>query len=716
MPSTPQDVRRSQPASPDDIDIAAIGQAIRRHGSKLAVAAGLAAFAAFLVTQAMTPKFTSQAQIEIISKGVGNPFEPRRDGGSPDNVSVRMDKEAIGTHVRAMMSPDLALKVAADLDLAAKPEFNRARREQTLLRRIVDFFTMNGRESDEDRVLKSYFEAARIYQVKETRGIVVEFASSDAALSARAANRIVDLYRETLALRAVSDTNDARAKLSPQIMKLASELAEAEGAVTRFRGEANIFDSGRERSGLNEQQLGELTQDLTRAAAARAETDARAREARAIQRQGLGETLPDVQKSQLLPRLIEQRVRAERQIAELSATLLPAHPRMKQLHADLAGLSLQIDGEVEKIVQGVEREAKVAALREDGIRKRIDEAKRRVVDAGEDDVKLKALESIARSKRSELERLQAQLEAARTTSDASAVPPEVQVIARARPSTEKSSPKTGMVMSMAAVATLLLGLAAIIVHALFTSARAGAAPDTRNAGKAHPRHEPKPAAPRLPAPRRGIAVASVARLARTLADHAGRRSGFRTMLATDRANAPIGSTPIELATHLARLGHQVILIDWSPEGAGIAAVAGVPARKGLGEVLSGTATFEDVIAPLPGSAAHFITAGSGLVAERATDRDRINMLLDALDEAYEHVILAGAYSGLKQLFKTIEGCIDAGVVLATPNAEPGSGDFLGFEVPDLDIIRYEGTEPALANMAGLRGASGGARPDRTAPA
>ena len=104
-------------------------------------------------------------------------------------------------------------------------------------------------------------------------------------------------------------------------------------------------------------------------ATARAEAEARAREAREIAARGAGETLPDVQKSQLVPRLVEQRVRVERQIAELSATLLPAHPRMKQLNADLAGLNRQIRTEVGKIVDGLEREAKVSAMREDGVRR-----------------------------------------------------------------------------------------------------------------------------------------------------------------------------------------------------------------------------------------------------------------------------------------------------------------------------------------------------------
>ena len=330
-------------------------------------------------------------------------------------------------------------------------------------------------------MLVAYYDALRVYQVKDTRGIMIEFRSEDPKLAAQAANKLAELYRDDLALRTVLESKDARAKLGPQIKKLAEEVAEAEAEVTRFRGQANIFDGGRDKTGLNEQELAELTAELTKVATARTEAEARAKTARAMMARGSGEVLPDVQKSALVPRIVEQRVRVERQIAELSATLLPAHPRMKQLDAELAGLNRQIDAEVEKVVDGLERDAATAALREDGVRKRIDEAKKRVVRAGGDDVKLRALESLAKSKRAEFERLQTQLEAARTTSDALAVPVEVQIVSRARPSSEKASPKTGMIALLAMAATLLLGLAYVVMRELFAMARQ--APD-------HGRHCP----------------------------------------------------------------------------------------------------------------------------------------------------------------------------------------------------------------------------------
>ena len=74
--------------------------------------------------------------------------------------------------------------------------------------------------------------------------------------------------------------------------------------------------------------------------------DARARAARESLARGTAQVLPDVQKSALVPRLVEQRVRVGSVSCRAVATPLPAHPRMKQLNAELLGLNRQIRSEV----------------------------------------------------------------------------------------------------------------------------------------------------------------------------------------------------------------------------------------------------------------------------------------------------------------------------------------------------------------------------------
>jgi hypothetical protein len=341
-------------------------------------------------------------------------------------------------------------------------------------------------------------------------------------------------------------------------------------------------------------------------------------------------------------------------------------------------------------------------MREDGIRRRIDEAKRRVVSAGSDDVKLRTLESLAKSKRAELERVQSQLEAARTTSDARAVPVEVQIVSRARPSSEKAWPRVGMMSLLAVTATLLLGLAFVVTRELFGMAR----PPLAERAAAHRpalAGNPGPAANASPL----VTARSVAQVARQLIAKANGRTGFRTVVAGEGASA--GPTGIELARELARQGQPVILLDWSLDGTGLAPELGVSPTLGIVDVLAGRASFEDVIERMAGSQAHVIAAGSSAAGTAAArDKDRVDMLLDALDEAYAHVVITGSWEGLRELFITTEGRVDAGVTVAGGGEPPAAGDFLGFTVANLDIIRYEPSAPArsAANLVAVGGSPG----------
>ena len=55
-----------------------------------------------------------------------------------------------------------------------------------------------------------------------------------------------------------------------------------------------------------------------------------------------------------------------------------------------------------------------------------------------------------------------------------------------------------------------------------------------------------------------------------------------------------------------------------------------------------------------------------------------------------HLIM-GKRDAVRDLFTTIEGRIDAGVVLAGGEGTVGPGNFLGFHVAGLDVIHYLST-------------------------
>jgi uncharacterized protein involved in exopolysaccharide biosynthesis len=698
-------------ASADDIDLAALWAALVRSLPRLVVLSIALGVLAYAVLSLAAPRYESEAQLAIVAKGTPNPFaDPARAGPAPDSVAVRMDKEAVNTHVRALMSPDLAARIAAELKLAEKVEFNSALGSPDALSAL---FAMVGigaprpSESDQDRVLAAFFRRLEVYSPKESRFIGVRFSSIDPDLAAEVANRIAETYRESLASQTVVETDEVQHALEPKIAKLSEEVAAAEAEVERFRGEANLFKAGQQSTGLNEQQLGELTAELTKVKAARSEAEARTKSAREMQRLGGAETLPDVQKSPLIQNLVQQRVRVERQMAELSATLLPAHPRMRQLAADLAGLKGQIDAEVAKIVDGLAKEAKVAALREEAITRSLNEVKTRIVSTGPNEAKLRSLEAVVKSKRAELDRLQSQYEANRLRADSRTVPVEAQIVTRARPSSRPSFPKKLPFALLFAAATLLLGTAFRVTRGLLFGqwralpARGSLSKVERELPSLSPGPMPEPRAAARDAedaraPARVARVGTPAEIASCLgALKSPGTGGVRTLVTGEVESITVWEEAAALAEELAAAATAVVLVDWSPEGRGISRMLGRPSDPGMNDLLRGSARFEDVIGRLPESAVHFIPAGGALPEPSETlEADRINVVLDALDEVYDHIVVAARREAARALFELIQGRFDAGLTVAEARQRQGAVEnpletFLGYEVEGVALLYYE---------------------------
>jgi len=267
---------------------------------------------------------------------------------------------------------------------------------------------------------------------------------------------------------------------------------------------------------------------------------------------------------------------------------------------------------------------------------------------------------------------------------------EVQIVSRARASSERAWPKVGMITLLAMTATLILGLAFVVTRELFAMARTASASETAAAGAQNGLVDAAARSPSSGGSRPVVTMRSMPTLARRLVANARGRTGFRTLVAGEAAGINAGVMAIELARQLARLERPVILLDWSLDGVGLAPELGLAPTLGTTDVLSGRATFEDVIARLAGSPAHVIAAGSSAAGTAAAkDKDRVNMLLDALDDAYDHVVITGRLEAVRDLFTTIEGRIDAGVLVAGGEGASAPGNFLGFNVADLEVIRFE---------------------------
>jgi polysaccharide biosynthesis transport protein len=629
--------------------------------------------------------------------------------------------------------------VAQELNLRSRAEFNPNLPAQGLtgkLARMAGLSSSRPSGSEEEAVLQAYYRALQVFQVKDTRVITIEFTTTDSELSARAANRLAERYQDWLRSQSVVQTADASEWLKPQIDKLQGEVAEAESEVERFRSQANLF-RGAAQGSLNEQQLSDLTAEVSRTRAVRSEAEARARAARELLQRNSAEAIPEVQKSPIIQALIAQRVRAEREKAEAETSLLSGHPRMKQLNANVADLKRAVNKEAVAVVEGLEKEARTIAVREELAVKSLDEMKARVGNKADDIAKLASLEGQAKAKRRELEGLQASFEATRSRGDAKAVPMDATLLSSARPSSVPTSPKKAQLALLASGASLILGFALVITRELISGARRdgnatgafAAEPSLGARGRAGRRATDPPAAPigaepradvePEPAPRPSVARAmgparalpaapeatadetslattsTIADVAQRVLGKAQDQGGFRTIVAGEASGMSIAQEAVALTDALTGSGKQVVLVDWCPDGKGLAETLELDRVPGFTDLLQGRASFEEVIRRLPGSEAHLVPCGSAIPGGiGAPDADRLNLVLDALDEAYDHVVVVGDHKAIRDLFLTVEGRFDAAVVVAERRSRTAGnaispGQFLGFQVTDIELIRFD---------------------------
>ena len=149
--------------------------------------------------------------------------------------------------------------------------------------------------------------------------ISIEFQSADPELAARAANLIAEKY---LSLQQVAKQDQARSAgqwLSGELEKLRSKVSEAEAKVEDYRAKSNLF-VGSNNTSLVNQQLTELSSQVSAARAQKADAEARARLIREALRSG--QSLEFLRRRQF--RADPQAVRAARDACARSS---PSSPR-----------------------------------------------------------------------------------------------------------------------------------------------------------------------------------------------------------------------------------------------------------------------------------------------------------------------------------------------------------------------------------------------------
>ena len=651
-PKVAPTAHRPMAAPAGELDFLAIGQAIARKRTWIIVPTILAAVLSVAAVNMITPRYKSE--VRILIDGRENVF--LRPNGERNDDRNALDPEAVTSQVQLLLSRDLARDVIKQNKLAELPEFDPVLRGFSPLKSLLALIGI-GRDpvslTPEERVLDAYYDRFAAYAVDKSRVIVIEFQSRDPDLAAQVANSIADGY---LVLQQGARRDQARSAgqwLAGEIESLRKKVAEAESRVEDFRSKSSLF-VGTNNTTLSNQQMGELNTQLNNARALKSDAESKARLIREMLQTGQPIEASEVLNSELIRRLSEQRVTLRAQLAEQSSTLLDAHPRIKELKAQLADLDRQIRDEASKISRSLDSDARIAGGRVDGLSANLDQLKKQASSANGQDVQLRALEREAKAQRDLLESYLAKYREATTRENIEAAPADGRIISRASVSNSPAYPKKLPIVLIATLATLMLSTGTIVTGELLrmTIPRAAAAFGSALA----PAREPATVA--APAERKPILdtlavplapeiesdFTEVEQLAEKLLA-AGAAARKVTILGTASSES-ITLTALTIARLIARSA-RVIVVDLAAASPTISAVSVDPNAPGLAELMQGEASFTQVITRDRLSRAHLVSAGRPGSDRALLQSPRLGLAIDALVRVYDHVLLdAGSASDL----------------------------------------------------------------------
>ncbi|EHP91573.1 GumC family protein [Methylorubrum extorquens] len=464
------------PGGPGDgLAVAQIGGVLRRSWAWIAVPTLVAAIGAGVFVQVVTPRYTGEAKVLLESR---DPAFARTAAERTDQTQP-IDEQAVASQVQVAMSRDIAREAIRSLKLVGNPEFDPEAEGSSAIRRTLMMLGLVSAPMDrpsEDRILESYLDHLLVYPVGKSRILAVEFRSRDPELAARGANTMADLYLASLEAASVDTARYASTWLGNNIANLRARVAEAEAKVEAFRAKHGLIGTGSSAAAqpLSSQQLSELSSQLSQARTIQADLTARAKLLKDMIKEGRAFEIPDVANNELIRRTVESRMAMRAQLALESRTLLPAHPRIKELTAQVQDLENQIKAAAERVVRTLENDAKIAGARVESLRAAVEGQQDVVAKGNTSEVELRALEREAKSQREQLESYLARYREAAARDAENASPANARVVSRAIVPDLPSFPKKLPIVAFATMLAFLLASAGVIGrHLLVTPAGPG---------------------------------------------------------------------------------------------------------------------------------------------------------------------------------------------------------------------------------------------------
>jgi uncharacterized protein involved in exopolysaccharide biosynthesis len=391
----------------------------------------------------------------------------RASGDTSSNLEAATGDNAISSQIELIQSRDTLLSVIDSEHLRDIPEFTQG--SSSPLTFVLSLLGKKQAQSDVDEViLHNLKDRLSVVRARDSLVINVGVRSTNPQLAAQLANAIARAHVQRRAALSLSDTAEASVWLDEQIKDLRTKVADAESKVAAFKVDNDLY-VGNNNTSLLDQQLSEVAGQITAAQERKNSAQSRANLIRGLLAAGQPiDGVTDVQNSATIQQLTQQRAQLQGEKAQKLATLLPNHPEVQSVVAQIAEIDKQISAEGRRVADALEAEAKVEGNLETSLRADLDRLKSGAANATKQTVTLEALERDAKASRDLLESYLLRYRDAASRTNTNSALPDVRVITEAAASVSPASPKVTLILAAVGIVALVLQIGSILFGELMS--------------------------------------------------------------------------------------------------------------------------------------------------------------------------------------------------------------------------------------------------------
>jgi polysaccharide biosynthesis transport protein len=434
------------------VDLREMGRILRRRYRLLALPAAVLVTLALAYLAFATTLYTATSTVLV---------DPRRASVVETNQSVLSnfgtDDATIESQTLLIQSVAILQRVVRKLKLVDDPEFKPTPGILDPVKRLFSTGGASNGASPEDaaraRSIEILQKRMKVTRQGTTFLVDIAVSSESPQKAATIANAIADAYFEEQVRAKYDATRIAATWLNGQIDDLKSRVVASEKAVEDFRSANNLMVS--QGVTLNDQQITDLNNKLIAARVQTAEARAKYQQIQDIAKAG-GDPggINAAISSDMITKLRTQYADIAKNEADLSSKYGARHPLVANIQAQRRDTQRLINEEIRRILDSTKHDYEVASSREKSLQQNLDQLQGVSTSSGQAQVRLRELQREAEANRTLYESYLARSKEA--TAQESLEMPDSRIVTKAGIPIRPSSPKTMLILGLAA----MLGLGA----------------------------------------------------------------------------------------------------------------------------------------------------------------------------------------------------------------------------------------------------------------